>query len=64
MNQETLNLLELVIMIIKNAAQVIQDLKDGKIDPAKVDLLKLREGLLLLPMLPEEPEKTKGEEPQ
>ena len=49
------NVLEIVLLLIKEAAQVIQDLKDGKIDPAKIDLDAARAGLIALPMLPEEP---------
>jgi hypothetical protein len=54
MDEGTLNIIQIILLVLRNAAQVLQDLKEGKIDPDKVDLDKLRSDLIALPDLPEE----------
>jgi hypothetical protein len=47
-------IVELVMIVLRQAAQAVQDLLDGKIDVSKIDLDKARAGLIALPRLPEE----------
>lgn len=47
---------EVILMVFRSALQVIQDLKDGKIDVSKIDLDADRSKLINLPLLPEEPD--------
>jgi len=46
-------ILAIVAELLKQVAQLIQDLQDGKIDPAKIDLDAVRAGIIALPKLPE-----------
>lgn len=47
-------IVEIALLILKQAAAAIQDLLDGRIDVSKIDLDKARENLIALPRLPEE----------
>lgn len=46
---------ELIFLLMQQTMRVIQDIKDGKIDPETIDLDAARTNLINLPLLPEEP---------
>ena len=52
-NSETLSIIEMLMMVLKNVLEVFMKVKSGEIDAKTVDLDALRNSLLNEPDLPE-----------